>query len=313
MHGKKRTSPIIYYAAIDPAGGGGGGQPGGTPSGAPTPNAQPGSQGGGQGGGFREQFFPNVPDEVWGQVEPHVRNVQGHVTQLEQRYAPFKSYRDEDLQGLANFSTAFDRDPVGQWLRIAQVLQQNGQLDEELDLEHLAAIVTGTMPDEQPATQQPSQNGDVPPWAQQLMQRLDKLEGGVNQFTSSHRQQVEDAVLQRQLTTMKDGLKKAGFPDDAVSQEQLLAAYIAHRGNAQAALQSFVGMRTNLLKGFTRQGRPGTQPAPNQASGDNNDLELTNGVPPVRQPRRGSGPRNSVVDSKTKAAAEQYLRTQGSE
>src|SRR4051794_22064140 len=111
--------PFIVYSAIDPGGSPGGGQPAGQPVGAPTPNAQPGSQGGGQ-GGFRGTFFQNVPDEVWAQIEPHVGSINQHVTQLQQRYAPFKGYRDEDLQGLANFSQAFDRDPVGQWLNMAR-------------------------------------------------------------------------------------------------------------------------------------------------------------------------------------------------
>jgi len=250
---------------------------------------------------------------VWAQIEPHVGGINQHVTQLQQRYAPFKNYRDEDLQGLATFSAAFDRDPVGQWMRMARALQEAGTLDEELDLDHLQAIVTGQMPDQQPPQgQQPPQNGDMPPWAQQLLQRLDKLEGGVTEYQTSQRQQVEDAVLQRQINAMKAGLKKAGFADDAVSQEQILSAYIAHRGNANAALQSFVEMRNNLLKGFTQTQGPGDQLA-NNSGGNNNDLTLPGGAPPVRQPRTGRSPRGGTIDSKTKAAAEQFLRSQGSE
>lgn len=310
---RKRTTPIIFYAAIDPGGGGGGGQPGGAPVGAPTPGAQPGSQGNGQGGGFRETFFPNVPDEHWALIEPHIGGVNQHVTQLQQRYAPFKNYRDEDLQGLATFSAAFDRDPVGQWMRMAHALQSSGVLDEELDLDHLQALVMGKVPDPTGGQPQPPQNGDMPPWAQQLLQRLDKLEGGVNQYQQTTRQQVEDAVLQRQINAMKDGLKKAGFADDAVSQEQLLSAYIAHRGNAQAALQSFVSMRNALLKGFTRQAGPGGQPDPTAGNGNNNDLDLPGGAPPVRNAPRSRTPRGGAIDSKTKAAAEQFLRSQGSQ
>lgn len=305
----KRTTPIIYYAAIDPAGGGGGGQPGGqVPGGTPTPGAQPGSQGNGQ-GGFRGTFFPNVPDEVWSQIEPHIGNINQHVTQLQQRYAPFRGYRDEDLQGLHNFAQSFDRDPIGQWMRMARALQESGNLDEELDLDHLEALVSGKMPD-QGGNGQPPQNGDMPPWAQQLMQRLDKIEGGFGQYTAKQQQQVEDAVLNRQITSMKGALKKAGFADDAISQEQLLSAYIAHRGNAQAAVQSFVGMRNALLKGYVKQAGPGGQPDPLNGGG-NNDLELPGGAPPVRQPRRGRSGGSGAIDAKTKAAAEQFLRSQG--
>lgn len=300
---RKRTTPIIFYSAIDPGGGGGGGQPAGQPAGAPTPGAQPGSQDNGQ-GGFRGTFFQNVPDEVWSQIEPHIGNINQHVTQLQQRYAPFKDYRDEDLQGLATFSQAFDRDPLGQWMRMAQALQNSKILNEDIDLEHLQALVSGQMPDE--GNGQPPQGGEqIPLWAQQLQKELADLKGGVEKNQTQTRQQVEDAVLNRQLTAMKAGLKKVGFPDDAVSQEALLSSYIAHRGNAQAALQSFVQMRNNLLKGFTKQ--PGD---PLNQDPANNDLDLENGVPPVRQPRRGRTPRGSAIDARTKAAAQQFLETQ---
>lgn len=303
--------PIIYYAAIDP-GGAGGGAPGATPPGTTPPTAQPGGQGGGQ-GGFREQFFPNVPEEVWGQVEPHVRGVQGHVTQLEQRYAPFKGYRDQDLQGLAEFSTAFERDPVGQWIRMAQGLQQatgpNGQplLNPDLDVEHLAALATGQLGQDEPQggpQVQDNGNGDMPPWAQELMQRIDQLEGGVNQFTSSHRQQVEDAVLKRQVDSMKEQLVKAGYPEEALSQEGLLSTYIAHRGNVNAAVQSMVQMRMALLKGFTT---PNGEPVP--SGGDDNDLTLPNGAPTAR-PSRKAGRRSSVIKPDVRAGALQYLKKQ---
>jgi hypothetical protein len=307
MFGMRIRLPYIVYAAIDPGGSPGGGGMGAAPPGSPTPPAQPGSQGGGQGGGFREQFFPNVPDDQWALMEPHVSNVNRHVTQLQQRYAPFKSYRDEDLQGLANFATSFDRDPVGQWLRMAQALQANGHLDTELDLEHLGALVQGTLPDAGGNQSPPNGDGEMPAWAQQLNQRLDKLEGGVTDFQTSQRQQVEDAVLQRQINAMKAGLKKAGFADNSVTQEQLLSAYIAHRGNAQAALESFVNLRNNLLQGFTRTAG-GHQPAPN--NGGNNDLDLPGGAPPVRAARGGARRGSGAIDSKTKAAAEQFLRSQ---
>lgn len=306
----------VYYAAIDPGGGGGG--IGGQPAGAPTPTPQPGSQGQGQGGGFREQFFQGVPDEVWGQVEPHVRNVQGHLTQLEQRYAPFKGYRDDDLQGLAAFSSRFNSDPVGQWILMAKGMQDAGVLNQDLDLQHLAALVKDELDDQAagggmpPNSQQPPQ-GDMPPWAQQLLQRLDRLEGGVNKFQTSHQQQVEDAVLKRQVASMKSAMKQGGIPDGAFSDEAILAAYIAHRGNSQAAAKSFVDARNTLLKGFVQDPnaqRPGT---PKPAAQPNSDLELPNGAPQARVPRGRGGRKTGVIGKETAAAAAQYLKSQGVE
>lgn len=305
----------VYYAAIDP-GGGGGAAPGAQPQGSPTPTPQPGSQGPGQGGGFRETYFQGVPDEVWGQVEPHVRNVQGHLTQLEQRYAPLKGYDEQSLQGLAQFAQQFDRDPVGQWIRMAHGLQAAGVLDEDLDLEHLQALVSGRMPAEppQPGGAQPQGGEDVPPWAQQLMQKVEALEGGVTQFQTSHRQQVEDAVLNRQISGIKAALKNADFPDDAFTQEQILASYIAHRGNAQAAVQSFINARNSLLKGYVRQANPNPNPRQQRQpnNGNPNDLELPNGAPTPRV-QRGRGRGSGMIDKQTIAAASQFLKQQGVE
>lgn len=316
MRGRRLYVPNIYYATIDP-GGAGGGAPAGQPGGTAPPNAQPGGQGGGQ-GGFREQFFPNVPDEIWGQVEPHVRGVQGHVTQLEQRYAPFKGYRDEDLQGLAEFSTSFDRDPVGQWIRMARGLQNavgpNGQplINPDLDLEHLAALAMGQLGDEESNDGLPGgapQGGDqdMPEWARALNQRLDRLEGGFGQFTSSQRQQVEDAVLKRQIGNMRTQLEQAGFPKDSLGEELLLSTYIAHRGNVNAAIQSLGQMRMNLLKGFTKPNGDPADPTPS-LNGDT-DLDLPNGAPQPRVSRK-AGRRSSIVKPETRAAALQFLKKQ---
>lgn len=308
MRGRKFYLPHIFYSAIDPGGGGGGGQGGQVP-GSPTPNAQPGSQGVGQGGGFREQFYPNVPDEVWAQMEPHVRRTQEHVTQLEQRYAPFKSYDAESLQGLAGFAQAFDRDPLGQWMRMAHGLQQAGVLDSELDLEHLESIIRNTVPEPQP-NGQPEPNGDMPPWARDLIGRLDKLEGGVTQFQTDQRTQVENAVLNRQVNRIKGALEKAGVPKGSVSDEMVLSTYIAFRGNAQAAAEALTGMRTSWLKGFVQDPNPNPNPNPTPA---NKDLDLPNGAPQARVPRGRGGRRGGVIDGQTAAAAAQFLKTQGGE
>jgi hypothetical protein len=298
----------VYYAAIDPSGGGGA-APGAQPGGAPTPTPQPGSQGPGQGGGFREQFFPNVPDEHWALIEPHISGVNQHVTQLQQRYAPFKGYRDEDLQGLAQFSTAFDQDPLGQWIRMAKGMQAAGVMSEDLDIEHLASLLSeqgpGPAPQQPPNAQQPPQ-GDMPPWAQALVQRIDQLEGGVNQDRTTQRQQVEDAVLKRQIATIKGEMQKGGIAEGMFSEESILAAYIAHRGNAQAAAKSFVDARNAILKGYTKPNDDLPNPTPG-----NNDLELPNGAPTPRTPAKGRGRRGGMIDPKTVAAASQFLQKQG--
>lgn len=306
-----RNPPVYYSAPGAPVGGGGEPAQGSPQQGQPTPQQpQPGApgQGPGQGDGFRQQYFPNVPDEVWGQIEPHIQNVNKHVTQLEQRYAPFKGYTPQAVQGLAQFAQAFDRDPVGQWIRLAHALQSQGTLDPELDLEHLAALAAGQEPPEEEEFQgNPQQQGqmpgpsqeEMPPWAQQFLERQDRLEQGLNQFQQTQRQRAEDVALKRQLGHMKEQMKQGGIPEDVLSEEYLLSSYIAHRGNLNKAVETAVNMRNSMLKGFT--GDPNQQ----QQQRKDKDLDLPNGTPKTG---KKSGGRTRGFLGEANKAAEQALR-----
>ncbi len=274
--------------------------PAGTP---PTGTPQPGAPGQGQpqGDGFRQTHFSNVPDEQWAVVEPHVRGVQGYVTQLEQRLAPIKNYTPEAVQGLARFAQEFEANPVGQWINIARMLEQRGVLTD-LDVDYLEKIATGQPVDDdeglgEPGAPQP-QEDQIPPWAQQLLQRLDQLEGGVKQFQGTQQERVNKAVLNRQLTHMKTELVKAGFPEEALDANTLTAQFIAHGGNANAAVQSMSNMRSTLLKGIV--------PGNGQQQQRQKDLDLPNGAPPRKTPPRGRQSRGMFSNDVT-AAAEQAL------
>ena len=41
-------------------------------------------------GQFNWELFPDVPEDQRALLEPHLRNVQGHVTKMEQQYSPYK-------------------------------------------------------------------------------------------------------------------------------------------------------------------------------------------------------------------------------
>jgi hypothetical protein len=280
--------------------------PGGTAGGgAPTPSApQPGAPGQeptGQGDGFRQQYFSNVPDEQWALIEPHLQNVNRHVTQTEQRFAPLKNYTPEAVQGLAQFAETFERDPRGQWLQLGTVLQQRGLIDPDVDLEYLAAIAAGEDVDEDNG----QSNGDqmppvdqMPPWAQQLARQVEELSGGFNQFQQTTQQARENAALTRQMSWMKGQLSESGIPEELLTDQRLMSSFIAHGGNAQLAVKDLQDMRTGLLKGVTQPAnpRPGQQ-----------KLDLPNGAPPSPARKTGS-PRRGMFNQETSSAAEQFVR-----
>lgn len=299
--------PAVFYSAP-------GADVGGGPAPQPTPSdAQPGApgQGGGQGDGFRQTYFPNVPDDQWSLIEPHIQGVNKHVTQLEQRYAPFKGYTPEAVQGLAEFSAAFDRDPVGQLVRLASVLQQRGKIDPDLDLEYLQKAMMGEWDDEddEPSSMNGSPPGVLPgqqadprdAQIEALTKQVQQLTQVVQEDRQTSRQRTEDAALKRQTSHLKGELVKAGYPEEALSDEYILSLYIANRGNVNKALEQATGLRTNLLKGFT--GDPNAQ----QHQQKDRDLDLPKGPPkPANRPSKPA--RGRGMFKEVEAAAEQALR-----
>src|SRR5438445_10841560 len=74
-----------------------------TGQGAPAQGtAATGAPAGGQGqvqgqptaDGFNWGLFPDVPETQRELLEPHLKNIQGHVTRMEQQYAPYKGLMD---------------------------------------------------------------------------------------------------------------------------------------------------------------------------------------------------------------------------
>src|SRR5207237_680584 len=125
--------------------------------------------------GFRS-MFSGISDEMWPQVEPHLRETQSRVTQLEQLSAPFRNAGISDpaeVQGLVQFAQNYQNNPVGVFLDMAVALQEAGVIDQDLDIEELAAVASGQAPSPNMGGAEPEntvpgqQEGDeVPPWAQ---------------------------------------------------------------------------------------------------------------------------------------------------
>lgn len=293
----------LYHETPDPAavaGGGGAGNPApGTPP-AQGGQGQPPAQG--QSAtppqqGVR-QYFPDVPDEHWALMEPHVGRFEGMVTQLQQQVAPFKAMTDagydpQRLQGLVNFESRFQQAPLDVWLELGAELQKpgpNGQaaLHPEVDLEYLAAIARGEDPDVTPGVPpgQPGapQEGQPTPELTQayqmindLTQQVAQLQQGVQQDQVQRQTAIQDQFYDRRMTQMREALTKGGWPEELLDEKVLGGLVITHRGNFQQATQALLDQRTSLLKGLADQ-----RLNPNDPSNPRNPTNTPNGVPPSR-------------------------------
>lgn len=303
-----RYLPAIFY---ETPGGGGAGASTPATQGQPAQQGQPQpAPGQGQPQGFRQTFFPNVPDDQWGVIEPHMQNINRHVDQLQQTYAPLKGMTPQAIQGLAAFSQQFDQDPVGQWIGLARALQERGIVDPDVDLDYLAAIAAGQEPpeDESQVPNGLDPNNPLTAIVTALQKQVEELSGGIQQERQTTQQRSQDIALERQLSHLKGQLTEAGFPEEALSKEFLLSTYIAHRGNLNTALESITGLRNQLLTGFVQdpraqqqQQRQNGSPPPKQ------DLDLPNGSPPPPRGRTAQGPKRGMFAG-VEAAAEQALR-----
>lgn len=326
-----KLTPVFYYAGpADPTGGGGGAAAVADPPAAqPTPGQ--GSQDDGGGSDFWG-MFPNVPEEMRGQLEPHLKQVQGHVTRVEQQLAQFKpildsGYTPDQIQGLVKFSTDFDQKPLETWLRMAAALQEPGPdgqaiISDDLDIEILAKIAMGQdLDDDEPGAVQPPvgqgqpvQPGNLPPEVVEAMQamqtRLEAAEAAVQRFEQQReadqtqaQQAAQTRLLNQQLGTIKQTLIDGGYPSELLEDDpetgangtQLMrAALITANGNAENAIKLLQTQRASILKGFT-QDTTG-KPAP---------LKVDE-VP--RSPRRTREPKDSW--EKGRAGATKFLRSQ---
>lgn len=281
----KRLAVLTFFENPDPAGGGAG-----TPGGGTAVADGQGQAPGGEDAGFR-QYFPNVPDEHWALVQPHIGQIEAHTTQLQQQLAPYKQlsesgYTPEILQGLVNFDQQFNGQPLSTWLELGTTLQQQGLLDKDVDLEYLAAIAQGEDPDAgsalegnpgaEPLAPQDAQTQQLLGTIEQLQARIDQMESGLQSEAQQRQEKIQDQVLERRLTQMREALTKSGWPEELLSDEYLTAQVITARGDYQAATRSLMDQRSALLKGFVAQRQ--TDPPP---------TEMPNGAP-------GSPPRDEL-------------------
>jgi len=261
-------NPLHYIVYETPADGGSGPAgvqpaPGGTP---------PAGQGAEQPEGFWN-LFPSVPQEHRQLLEPHIRQIQGHVTQLEQQMAPYKPFLQsgvtpEAAAGLLQFSAAFDQDPRAMWIHMGRQLQggDNPVIDPEIDFDHLDMLTQGQDPEQQMQgfEQNPAFQGMPPELAQyvhSLQQQVEDLSGQFQQQQIQSQERVQDQLFQNQLSKMRGDLEKSGWPQDLVPDDtELTARLLVHNGDADLAVKAMVDTRSGLLRGAMPTPPTGEQP-----------------------------------------------------
>src|SRR5450755_3374899 len=168
-----------------------------------TPAAQPAAAGQGQagqaqqpGGGFNWGLFPDVPEGQRELLQPHLTNVLGHVTKMEQQYAPYKGITEavppDQVQNVLQFLQNYSTDPVATWMGLAQSLQEDGAISNpDFSVEQLQNMIQGPPAE---AAQMPGQE-EMPPWAQQMAQQLQQM---------TQAEQMREQQAQQQQVQMEE-------------------------------------------------------------------------------------------------------------
>lgn len=288
---KAEAQPGQAPAALDGGGGDQGGEGG---------NVQPD----GGGGGFNWDLFPDVPEAQRSLLEPHLKNVQGHVTKLEQQYAPYKflleSGVDADaIKNLIAFDQQFSQNPTGIFLNLAENLQKEGKLPSDLDLAVLKAIVNGEpLPGE--GEEEPVEGGggeeDIPTWGQQLMEMVKSMQADRETEKQQSAEQERSQKLDKALGDITGQLKEAGYAEESIpSKEILTGMLIAHQGQVDKVISDLTGLRENVLKGLKNGQR-------SESENEDNGPNIPNGVPkPQKTSIKG---RHSEFDDARKGAAQ---------
>lgn len=270
---RRILTPFLYCETPDPGSGGAGGV---TPApGAVDPGTAP-ATGDSQFWGL----FPNVPEDQRSALEPHLRAVQSEVGRLQEAHAPFRDMNPQEVQGLVQFDANFRSNPVGTWMDMAKMMQDQGAIHADLDLETLLAVATGQeVADDEAAVETGGLEGLDPAVAahiQRLQARVDEFDQRDQQRTVQQQTQLQDRLLETQKGRMKAALVKAGYPEGLLTDELLISSIIAHRGLPSKAVETLLAQRNEILKGFTQTR---TEPDP--------DLNVAGGgptTPPVPKP-----------------------------
>lgn len=262
----------------------------------------------GGGEGFNWGLFPDVPEAERPLLEPHLKNVQGHVTKLEQDHAPWKALAEagvdpQAIQSLVAFDQNFSQDPFGTWLALAENMQKEGVLSDELDLSVVKAIQEGKDAGGEgaggPDNGQPGEGEQIPSWAQQMMQENEELKQRLDGREQSEAAQQRAQQLQTALGQMKSQLTEAGYTEENLPDDNALTGLlIAHQGDVAKVIASLTGLREGVLKGLTTNGKEPDDP---ESGGEGPDMPK--GAPSVAKRTGG----RSRAFAKANQGAQQML------
>lgn len=268
------------------------------PTGQPSPEVQPPAGGQGQPGtgtpdgskgaegGFNWDLFPDVPEDQRPLAEPIARQMQGHVTRMEQQMAPLKPLFDQGLDpesvaALGGFAVGFNQDPVQAWVDLARQMQQHQLLPTDLDIDAVYAAASGQAVADGGVEGQPVAGGDqqgVDPQVAQLMQRIEQLEQGNSQREATETRNQQQAQLDNALTEMRTALNEAKVPEPP--ERLLVAAIVSNDGDHNAAVQEMVSWRNGSLRAVA-------EPEPTEGQ---EDLNMPKGSPSTKKSKsRGRG------------------------
>ena len=239
---------------------------------------QPGATGQGQGGAagtggqqqggdnFNWGLFPDVPEAQRELLAPHLRNIQGHVTQMQQRMAPYQGFMDnvsaDDVSGVVQFLTNYQNDPVATWLGMAQGLVESGAISAPgFSIDALQALIAGQVPGAPQMGAQATSGEEIPAWAQEMRQQLQTYQQQEQQRQQQAEMQQSEQILNEAHASIREQLTAAGIPEQVLNNltnEQLTAQIIAHEGDVSKAVQSLIGLRDTFTGAFVQQGGQGS-------------------------------------------------------
>jgi hypothetical protein len=241
-------------------------------------------------------------------LEPHLREIQGHITRLEQEHAPFKQLLEagitgQEVQSLVQWAQNYNADPAKAWLQMGQTLQQQGMIHEDLDYDELTAVATG-QPD--PSEQAGADQGEVPPWAQGLMDEWSQFKNETAQEKQPRMENAQQRLQQQQVSEIREELKEAGLelPEGEDGDRLVIGHLISNQGNRQGTVQGLMTLSGRQLQDAADNAN---QPAPT-------NKELMPKGPPAAKPRqeRKASTGGDPFKNANKGA-EQMLQQQGAE
>lgn len=248
--------------------------------GAPAPvqppaGGQGGQQGqstGGQGGtGFNWGNFPNVPEGQRELLEPHLRQISGYTTQLEQAQAPYRDLMSrvspDQVQNLLGFLSQYENDPVNTWMGLAQSLKDEGHItNPAFDVSQLQQMVAMQQQEAQQGQGGQPAQGDMPPWAQQMAAELGAMKQAEQARVSAQEEESQQQALGQAHAGMRQTLVAAGLPEDSITTDMLNSALIASKGDPAGATSMLTNFRESVLRGFTQSN--GSGPAAPRINGE---------------------------------------------